>query len=173
MNKIIGEERLGTSSTLGIEKAKQDDETPTLVKVSSEQSTTSNERLLLSRSYLVSTFLFAATRLGWLCAHPDDVTRPTPYSWTVGFMQSILALFSTNVLSDLRPRFQMCLTIFALHQCISTYLVGLHIFVPFYKTGGLPASIGAHLAWTLGKITIPFRATRRFLQWRAKQLERE
>ena len=173
MNKVIGEERLGKSSILAIKKA-GNGEPPSLVKLSQNSDDvkyqSENQNFTsLSRSYLLSSFLFAVTRLGWLGARPDDVTHPSPYSWTVGFIQSIMAHFSSYALSDLRPRLQMALTIFALHQFISTLLVCLCVFIPFYERGGLAASMGAHLAWTIGKISIPFRFARRLLLQRTKR----
>jgi hypothetical protein len=132
-------------------------------------TTMDTKSLKLSRKVLLSSVLFAATRLGWLCALPDTVFSPSvwkigflqsataPYVWTVGFIQSIMAHFSSSVLSEWAPLLQNGLLVLALHQSVSTFLVARHIFVPLYEERGLAASVGAHVAWTVGKATIPFR----------------
>jgi hypothetical protein len=137
-----------------------------------EESQHTEQEQKLSQRFLLSSFLFAATRLGWSCARPDDVLTPSPYAWTVGFCQSVLAhVFSSRALSELRPLLQRALIFLALHQAISTYFISIKIYVPFYKERGLCASIGAHLAWTIGKLTLPFRLSKRLYLMIRRQIE--
>jgi hypothetical protein len=160
VTKIIGEESLGQS--YGLAKSSM---VEPLVVLETTNSTTNNTATTttsnpLSRSFLLSSFLLAATRLGWLCTSPDNVS-PSPYAWTVGFCQSALAHLSSNAMSELRPMLQSGLTFLALHQSITTFLVSINIYDPIYKERGIFASMGAHIAWTTGIITIPFRMAKR------------
>ena len=128
----------------------------------------------LSRRVNLGSILFATTRLGWLCALPDQglgrrvfvpsvwswgflQSATAPYVWTVGFMQSALTHMSSSVLSELAPLLHGCLLLLTLHQVISTYYLARHVLAPLYETKGLSASIGAHIAWTIGKTTLPFQ----------------
>jgi hypothetical protein len=124
----------------------------------------------LSRSLLLSSFFFATTRLAWLCARPNDAallpfsflqSATSPYVWSVGFLQSAMSVFSSRALSELAPLLQKGLMLLAVHQSVSTFFVALHLFSPLYQQRGLAASVGAHVAWTVGKMTIPIR-----LLWR-------
>jgi hypothetical protein len=118
-----------------------------------------------SRRQLLSTVVFACTRLGWLCAHPETVdpslpflqTAISPYSWTVAFLQSAMAHFSSRVLSELSPLLQRSLLLLAIQQTVSTFFVTWYVFVPLYEERGIAASVGAHMAWTFGKMTWPIR----------------
>eukprot|EP00980_Cylindrotheca_fusiformis_P006639 scaffold1390_cov138-Cylindrotheca_fusiformis.AAC.42 len=161
VTKIVGEERLGRS--FGMAKSSMvEPMVLTLETINTTDTTDSNSTSMdsLSRSSLLSSFLFASTRLGWLCTSPDNVT-PSPYAWTVGFSQSIFRLFSINGMSEIRPILQAGLTFLAMHQAVTTFLLSINIYAPFYKERGIFASIGAHIAWTTGIITIPFRLMRR------------
>jgi hypothetical protein len=124
----------------------------------------------LSRSLLLSSFFFATTRLAWLCARPNDAallpfsflqSATSPYVWSVGFLQSAMSVFSSRALSELAPLLQKGFMLLAVHQSVSTFFVALHLFSPLYQQRGLAASVGAHVAWTVGKMTIPIR-----LLWR-------
>lgn len=123
-----------------------------------------------SRRQFFCSLAFACTRLGWLCAHPETVdpslpflqTAISPYSWTVAFLQSVLATFSSRVASELSPLVQRSLLLLAIQQTVSTFFVTWHVFIPLYEERGIAASIGAHIAWTFGKMTWPIR-----LLWRA------
>ena len=122
-----------------------------------------------SRRLLLSSVAFALTRLGWLCSSPAtvDLTHPflqtaqSPYSWTVAFIQSAMAHFSSRALSEISPIIQRLLLILAIQQTVSTFLVTWYVFVPLYLERGILASIGAHIAWTIGKATWAIR-----LLWR-------
>jgi hypothetical protein len=122
-----------------------------------------------SRRLLLSSIAFALTRLGWLCSSPTTVdlanpflqTAKSPYSWTVAFMQSVMAHFSSRALSEISPLIQRLLLVLAIQQTMSTFLVTWYVFVPLYLERGILASIGAHIAWTIGKATWPIR-----LLWR-------
>ncbi len=110
---------------------------------------------------LFSSFAFAFTRLGWLCAVPTTMdyvypflqTATSSYSWTVAFMQSTIAHFSSWGLSELSPLLQRSLLLLAIQQTVSTFFVTWYVFVPLYLERGILASMGAHMAWTLGKMT--------------------
>lgn len=123
-----------------------------------------------SRRQFLSSIAFASTRLGWLCANPETVdpslpflqTAISPYSWTVAFMQSVMAHFSSRVLSELSPLLQRSLLLLAIQQAVSTFFVTWYVFLPLYEERGIAASVGAHMAWTFGKMTWPIR-----LLWRA------
>jgi hypothetical protein len=131
--------------------------------VSSPLRTSSSRRLFLS------TVAFAATRLGWLCASPGsiDLSYPfiqaatSPYAWTVAFVQSATAHFSSLVLSELSPFLQRSLLLLAVQQTLSTFFVTWHVFVPLYEERGIAASLGAHIAWTFGMMTWPMRLIRK------------
>lgn len=119
-----------------------------------------------SKILLLSSIAFAITRLGWLCAQPEDtVSLPflflqaatSPYSWTVAFMQSAMAHFSSHVLSELSPFLERSLMLLAIQQALSTFFVTWYVFVPLYQERGIAASIGGHMTWTFGKMTWPIR----------------
>jgi len=118
-----------------------------------------------SRRLFLSSIIFAMTRLGWLCASAGTVdfsyryaqAAISPYSWTTAFVQSTLAHLSSQVSSELSPFFQRSLLLLAVQQTVSTFLMTWNVFVPLYETRGIAASIGAHMAWTFGKITLPVR----------------
>jgi hypothetical protein len=76
-------------------------------------------------------------------------------------MQSVITHFSSHVLSDLTPLLQKGFMLLALHQSISTFFVANCVFAPLYQERGLAAAIGAHVAWTVGKVSLPIR-----LLWR-------
>jgi len=149
---------------------------PQITKVSDgaisqkEQSSLSSSPNQLSRRLLFSSIAYSLTRLGWLCAVPTTVdfaypflqTATSPYSWTVAFIQSAVAHFSSRMLVELSPFLQRSLLLLAVQQTVSTFLITWHVFVPLYLERGILASIGAHIAWTLGKMTWPIR-----LLWRA------
>lgn len=172
VTKIVGEERLGQS--FGVAKSSMVEPLVLLEEspVTNQSTNTTSMSNSMSRSALLSSFLFAATRLGWLCTSPDNLS-PSPYAWTVGFCQSVLGHLSSNAMSELRPLLHSGLTFLALHQSITTFLLSINIYVPFYNERGIFASIGAHVAWTTGIITIPFRMARRlYLRFRnAKSLQ--
>jgi hypothetical protein len=116
-----------------------------------------------SNRILLGSLLFAITRLGWLSS---DVTSDdlylSPYGWTIGFVQSMLTHFSSSVMVETRPSVRIWIVLLAIHQTVSTYLVSQHIFAQLYIQRGLPASIGAHIAWTVSKGTVLFRLLWRF-----------
>lgn len=122
------------------------------------------------RLYLTS-LAFAASRLGWLCASPGslDLSYPfiqaaiSPYAWTVAFVQSTVAHFSSQSLSELSPFLQRGLLLLAVQQAASTFHVAWYVFMPLYEERGLAASVGAHIAWTYGKMTWPVRVLWRVL----------
>ena len=132
---------------------------------STTTSSSSPLRTSSSRRLFLSTVAFAATRLGWLCASPGsiDLSYPfiqaatSPYAWTVAFVQSATAHFSSLVLSELSPFLQRSLLLLAVQQTVSTFLVTWHVFVPLYEERGIAASLGAHIAWTFGMMTWPLR----------------
>jgi hypothetical protein len=131
---------------------------------------TTGLRTSSSRRLFLSTVAFAATRLGWLCASPGsiDLSYPfiqaatSPYAWTVAFVQSATAHFSSLVVSEVSPFLQRSLLLLAVQQAVSTFLITWHVFVPMYEERGIAASLGAHIAWTFGMMTWPIR-----LFWRA------
>ncbi len=109
-----------------------------------------------STRILLGSFLFATTRLGWLSTDPADAVAlsNSPYGFTIGFLQSLGSLVSEGgVQRDLR----LFLLLLAIHQTISTFFVAQHVFAGIYRRKGLVASVGAHVSWTIGKGTIPFR----------------
>ena len=109
-----------------------------------------------STRILLGSFLFATTRLGWLSTDPADAVAlsNSPYGFTIGFLQSLGSLVSEGgVQRDLR----LFLLLLAVHQTISTFFVAQHVFAGIYRRKGLAASVGAHVSWTIGKGTIPFR----------------
>jgi hypothetical protein len=126
-----------------------------------------------SKRILLGSILFATTRLGWLAgARPatgnfDDSTWSSslPYSWTIGFIQSVMAHFSSHLLPEVRPGLSIWILLLAIHQTVSTFLVAQHVFVTVYSEGGLAASMGAHLTWTISKGTIPLRVVGRLWRW--------
>jgi len=126
-------------------------------------------RTTSSRRKFVTTVAFAATRLGWLYASPGSLNlsypfiqaATSPYAWTVAFVQSVTAHFSSLSLSELSPFLQRSLLLFAIQQMMSTFLITWHVFIPLYEERGIGASIGAHIAWTVGMMTWPIRLIRR------------
>ena len=141
---------------------------------SSSSNPTTTSRGIMSRippvnesnRILLGSILFATTRLGWLSTDPvSSDFSSSPYSWTIGFLQSILSHFSSQVLSEVRPTLRIWLLLLAIHQCVSTFLVAQYVFATVYREKGLAASVGSHIAWTVGKGTIPFRIIWRFYGW--------
>jgi hypothetical protein len=122
-----------------------------------------------STRILLGSLLFATTRLGWLSIDPADsvALSNSPYGFTIGFLQSMGVLISTGGggIPGVRPRLRTFILFLAIHQTISTFLVAQHVFAGIYKRRGLAASVGAHVAWTIGKGTIPFRLAWKF--WRS------
>ena len=109
-----------------------------------------------STRILLGSLLFATTRLGWLSTDPADAVAlsNSPYGFTIGFLQSLGSLVSEGgVQRDLR----LFLLLLAIHQTISTFFVAQYVFAGIYRRKGLAASVGAHVSWTIGKGTIPFR----------------
>jgi hypothetical protein len=119
-----------------------------------------------SARILMGSILFATTRLGWLSTDPAaGYISSSPYSWTIGFLQSLLAHFSSSVLPEIRPGLRRWILLLGIHQTVSTYLVAQFIFANLYRERGLAASVGAHVTWTVGKGTIVFRLLWRFWKW--------
>lgn len=117
-----------------------------------------------SRRILLGSLLFATTRLGWLSADcPGDDLYASPYGWTIGFLQSIRTHFSSQVLLEVRPSIRIWILLLAIHQAVSTFLVAQHVLANLYRERGLAASVGGHIAWTVGKGTIGFRFLWRLL----------
>jgi len=118
----------------------------------------------LSTRILTGSILFATTRLGWLSVDPGDsvALSNSPYGFTIGFLSSIGSLFASggSVSNDLR----ILILLLAIHQTISTFYIAQYVFAGIYKRKGLLASIGAHVSWTVGKGTIPFRLGWKFWQ---------
>jgi len=120
-----------------------------------------------STRIFLGSLLFATTRLGWLSSDPTDTVAlsNSPYGFTVGFLQSLWSIVSTNESVVEIPRnLRISILLLAIHQTVSTFLVAQHIFAGIYRQRGLAASVGAHIAWTVGKITIPFRLLWKFWQ---------
>ncbi|KAL3936978.1 MAG: hypothetical protein SGBAC_007813 [Bacillariaceae sp.] len=114
----------------------------------------------VSKTCLWTSLFFAVTRFGWLSSKFD--TRSTsPYAWTVEFCLSVLAHLSSVPLVEVRPMLQYALSFLALHQAVTTFLVAVNIYEPMYRSNGLMASIGSHVAWTTGIPTIPFRIAKK------------
>jgi len=118
----------------------------------------------LSTRILTGSILFATTRLGWLSVDPGDsvALSNSPYGFTIGFLSSIGSLFTGggSASKDLR----ILILLLAIHQTISTFYIAQYVFAGIYKRKGLVASIGAHVSWTVGKGTIPFRLGWKFWQ---------
>ena len=131
-----------------------------------------------SRRLLFSSIAFASTRLGWFCSHPETVALPysflqtaaSPYIWTVAFVQSAIAHFSSHVHSELSPFLQRGLMVLAIQQVIATFFVTWNVFLPLYQERGIAASIGAHMAWTFGKMTWPIRLLLRLIPKMSAQI---
>jgi hypothetical protein len=127
-----------------------------------------------SNRILLGSVLFATTRLGWLSWDPVSGDHSTsPYSWTIGFLQSIMAHFSSQVLPEVRPGLRIWILLLAIHQTVSTFLVAQYIFASVYRERGLAASIGAHVTWTISKGTIPFRLLGRLRYWLGRSTNKE
>jgi hypothetical protein len=146
---------------------------------SSSSSTNPSSRGIISRvppvnesnRVLLGSILFATTRLGWLSTDPvSSDFSSSPYSWTIGFLQSILSHFSSQVLPEIRPGLRIWIMLLAIHQTVSTFLVAQYVFATVYRERGLAASVGSHVAWTAGKGTIPFRIIYRFYGWCANSI---
>lgn len=119
-----------------------------------------SSRRKISKTCLWTSFFFAISRFGWLCSNFDDGSM-SPYSWAVGFSLSLLSHLSSIPLSEVRPMLQYALLFLSLHQAVTTFFVSVNIFEPMYRTKGLTASIGSHVAWTTGIPTIPFRVAKK------------
>lgn len=121
-----------------------------------------------STRILLGSLLFATTRLGWLAADPADTIAlsNSPYGFTIGFIQSILSLFSSGqAMPEVRHGLRLFLLLLAIHQTVSTFMVAQHVFAGVYRRRGLAASVGAHVSWTVGKGTIFFRLLWKFWKW--------
>ncbi|KAG7348001.1 hypothetical protein IV203_016706 [Nitzschia inconspicua] len=118
-----------------------------------------------SNRILLGSILFATTRLGWLAWDPTSGDYSSPYSWTIGFLQSIMAHFSSQVLPEVRPSLKIWILLLAIHQTVSTFLVAQNVLAKVYRERGLVAAIGAHMTWTISKGTIPFRIIWRLWKW--------
>jgi hypothetical protein len=140
-------------------------------KLNTEVSLRKKQKITLpdanhSNRILLGSLLFATTRLGWLAWDPasGDLTS-SPYSWTIGFLQSIMAHFSSQVLPEVQPGLKIWILLLAIHQTVSTFLVAQNVLAKVYGERGLVASVGAHVTWTISKGTIPLRIIWRFWQW--------
>jgi hypothetical protein len=118
-----------------------------------------------SNRILVGSILFATTRLGWLSWDPVTGDHASPYSWTIGFVQSIMAHFSSQMLPQVRPRLQIWVLLLAIYQTVGTFLMAQNIFANLYRERGLVASVGAHVTWTISKGTIPIRLLWKLWTW--------
>jgi hypothetical protein len=136
-----------------------------------------------SKCILLGSILFGTTRLGWLAGDGVVVSTTThrspdffdsilcssssssPYRWTIGFLQSVMAHFTSHLLPEVRPSLSIWILLLAIHQTVSTFLVAQHVFATVYSEGGLAASVGAHVTWTVSKGTIPFRVAGRLWRW--------
>lgn len=152
------------------------DDAPTLPKsegaISQTNTNPKRERRFTRVSFnnsnriLLGSILFATTRLGWLAWNPVSGDHSaSPYSWTIGFVQSIMAHFSSQVLPEVRPGLKVWVLLLAIHQTVSTFLVAQNIFAKVYGERGLVASIGAHMTWTISKGTLPLRLILRLWRW--------
>ncbi len=119
-----------------------------------------------STRILLGSILFATTRLGWLSADPADTVAlsNSPYGFTIGFLQSLGSLFASSGGGAVSKDLRILILLLAIHQTISTFFVAQHVFAGIYKRRGLAASVGAHVSWTVGKATIPFRLGWNFWQ---------
>lgn len=120
-----------------------------------------------STRILLGSLLFATTRLGWLSSDPADTIAlsNSPYGFTIGFLQSIGWFFSNGAgVPDVPHGLRIFILLLAIHQTVSSFFVAQHVFAGIYRQKGLAASVGAHLAWTVGKGTIPFRLFWKFWQ---------
>ncbi|KAG7368672.1 hypothetical protein IV203_031415 [Nitzschia inconspicua] len=124
-----------------------------------------------SNRILLGSILFATTRLGWLAWDPTSGDYSSSYSWTIGFLQSIMAHFSSQVLPEVRPGLKIWILLLSIHQTVSTFLVAQNVLAKVYRERGLIASIGAHMTWTISKGTIPFRIIWRLWKW-CRNMER-
>ena len=120
-----------------------------------------------STRILLGSLLFATTRLGWLSSDPFDTVAlsNSPYGFTIGFLQSIGSLVSSGGgVPEVRQSLRIFILLLAIHQTVSSFLVAQHVFAGIYRQRGLAASVGAHVSWTVGKGTIPFRLVWKFWQ---------
>jgi hypothetical protein len=120
-----------------------------------------------STRILLGSLLFATTRLGWLSSDPADTIAlsNSPYGFTIGFLQSIGSLVSSGGgVPEVRQSLRIFILLLAIHQTVSSFLVAQHVFASIYRQRGLAASVGAHVSWTVGKGTIPFRLLWKFWQ---------
>ena len=117
-----------------------------------------------STRILLGSLLFATTRLGWLSIDPTDTVglSNSPYGFTIGFLRSIGSIFSSG--AEIRRGLRSFVLLLAIHQTVSTFLIAQNIFASIYREKGLAASVGAHMSWTVGKGTIPFRLAWKFWQ---------
>mmetsp|Transcript_36288 Transcript_36288/g.87482 ORF Transcript_36288/g.87482 Transcript_36288/m.87482 type:complete len:162 (+) Transcript_36288:155-640(+) len=120
---------------------------------------------------LLGSLLYATTRLCWLsCVDPTTLFSTTghhhhhsTYSWTVGFIESIMRHLSPSVLTSAQvaPKVQIWVMLLAIYESVSTFLVAQKVFAVLYRKRGLAASVGAHCSWTINKITLPVRIVRK------------
>jgi hypothetical protein len=120
---------------------------PVVVESSSDSSINVLDRHP-RRWIIISNLLFATSRLYWLSADTYSMA---------GFLQSAVAHFSGNSLSELRPFLEKMFLAIALHQSVTAYFLSRNVFSPLYQEGGLAASMGGHVAWTVGLVTLPLR----------------
>ena len=117
-----------------------------------ESSTDSIDNVVADRRpmrwIVISNLLFATSRLYWLSANTYSMA---------GFLQSAIARFSGNSLSELRPFLEKLFLAIAMHQSVTAYFLSRNVFAPLYQENGLAASMGGHVAWTVGLATLPLR----------------
>jgi hypothetical protein len=131
-----------TTSTTSLKKADP------VVESSSDSTIIQKDDRPIMRWIIISNLLFATSRLYWLSADTYSMA---------GFLQSAVAHFSGNSLSELRPFLEKLFLAIALHQSVTAYLLSRNVFAPLYQEGGLAASMGGHVAWTVGVVTLPLR----------------
>lgn len=133
---------ISTNTTSSLEKA-----VDPVIEASSDDSIKNVDRRPM-RWIVISNLLFATTRLYWLSADTYSMA---------GFLQSTVAHFSDYSLSELRPFLEKMFLAIALHQSVTAYFLSRNVFAPLYQEGGLAASMGGHVAWTVGLVTLPLR----------------